>query len=67
MNYRSIQCVLCGKIIGRYPVFSHSHDEEDTGDAEYHDNYGGKAEGENYCFACYPKTDTYNRRPEDVE
>jgi hypothetical protein len=53
MNYRIIKCVSCGEEVGRYPVFSHAHDEQDTGDAEYNENYGGKIEGGDYCFHCY--------------
>jgi hypothetical protein len=53
MNYRNIKCANCGCLIGHYPVFSHTHDEEDTGDAEYTENYEGAVEGEDYCFNCY--------------
>jgi hypothetical protein len=53
MNYRIIKCSSCGKAIGRYPVFSHKYDEEDTGSPEYNENYGGDIEGESYCFNCF--------------
>lgn len=54
MNYRIIECASCGEEIGRYPVFSHRYDEEDTGDPEYDENYGGEVEEEDYCANCYP-------------
>jgi hypothetical protein len=40
--------------VGRYPVFSHEHDEEDTGIPEYSENYDGKVNGDDYCVDCYP-------------
>jgi hypothetical protein len=56
MNHRIIRCVSCGEVVGRYPVFSHAHDEEDTGDAEYNEDYGGKINGDVYCIGCFPDT-----------
>jgi DNA-directed RNA polymerase subunit N (RpoN/RPB10) len=53
MNYRIIKCTSCGEVIGRYPVYSHKLDEEDTGDPEYNENYGGDIEGDGYCSDCY--------------
>jgi hypothetical protein len=49
----NITCTACEETIGSYPVFSHANDEQDTGDAEYNENYGGKIEGDDYCFDCY--------------
>ena len=34
-------------------MFSHKYDEEDTGNPEYNENYGGDIEGEGYCFNCF--------------
>jgi hypothetical protein len=53
MRYRIIKCDSCDEEIGRYPIFSHAHDEQDTGDAEYNENYGGKIEEDDYCCDCY--------------
>jgi hypothetical protein len=53
MIHQIKRCVSCGKTIGHYSIFSHAHDEADSGDAEYNNEYGGKIEGEDYCIDCY--------------
>jgi hypothetical protein len=55
MQKRIIGCASCGRVIGYYPVFSHRYDEEDTGCAEYNEDYGGGIEGDYYCIHCYPE------------
>jgi hypothetical protein len=65
MNKRIIPCNTCGKEIGYYPVFSHRYDEEDSGEAQYNEDYGGEIEGDDYCIDCYP--DAIRKLDEELE
>jgi hypothetical protein len=51
VRYRFVVCADCGKVLGRYPVFSQG-DAEDSGEAEYNGEFGARYEGEDYCADC---------------
>jgi hypothetical protein len=50
-----IRCASCGEIIGQYSVFSHAHDECDSGDPAFNASYGGAVDGERYCTDCHAR------------
>jgi hypothetical protein len=56
----------CGEIIGCYPVFSHQHDDQDTGAAEYFERYGGTANGSGFCVNCYDQAAHKARQREEA-
>jgi hypothetical protein len=49
---RELRCARCGVEIGSYPVFS-SYEDEDTGEPEFSEEYGGVIDEEDYCCDCF--------------
>ncbi|MDR2403184.1 MAG: hypothetical protein LBD78_04065 [Spirochaetaceae bacterium] len=51
VRYDSIRCADCGKVLGRFPVFSIG-DSEDGGEPECNEDFGAFYDGEYYCRDC---------------